>query len=419
MSKRLPARPNLEYLKSEAKDLLRAFQRGDGAVLRQIRNYHPRRRDLNDETIAAGEFGLQDAQLVVARQYSFESWPQLVAELELTPLKRVLEEAILSGDVAAVEELVTTHPELLRTNVRSRNGGPPLSFAADAGQLEIVKVLLPLAPQDADRAKHAFNRAALQGHLDIARYLLDEKPELGADLKFALFGPCEALKAEAIAFLAELGADPNAVWENGGTPLDMALCTYSQTGRSACIEALVQAGVRYDDGPEMDLHRGRLDRLQERLEAAADLLHRPSTFRNGLEYGGLYGGAPLVRPTLLHIAVEFGELEAAEILLAAGADSNARCVPDAEGIGDQTPIFHVASSRHPQALAMLSLLVERGADLNARAAIRVPQNGLQGVQPQDPVLRDITPLAYALNYPNGDEPRAEIVEALRAHGAAQ
>ena len=177
--------------------------------------------------------------------------------------------------------------------------------------------------------------------------------------------------------------------------------------------------MRYDDGPEMDLHRGRLDRLQERLEAAADLLHRPSTFRNGLEYGGLYGGAPLVRPTLLHIAVEFGELEAAEILLAAGADSNARCVPDAEGIGDQTPIFHVASSRHPQALAMLSLLVERGADLNARAAIRVPQNGLQGVQPQDPVLRDITPLAYALNYPNGDEPRAEIVEALRAHGAAQ
>ena len=135
MSKRLPARPNLEYLKSEAKDLLRAFQRGDGAVLRQIRSYHPRRRDLNDETIAAGEFGLQDAQLVVARQYSFESWPQLVAELELTPLKRALEEAILSGDGAAVEELVTTHPELLRTNVRSRNPGPPLSFAAAAGQL--------------------------------------------------------------------------------------------------------------------------------------------------------------------------------------------------------------------------------------------------------------------------------------------
>ena len=118
MSKRLPARPSLEYLKNEAKGLLRAFRRGDSAVLRQIRSYHPRRRDLNDETIAAGEFGLQDAQLVVARQYSFESWPQLVAELELTPLKRALEEAILCGDGAAVEKLISAHPDLLNVNVR-------------------------------------------------------------------------------------------------------------------------------------------------------------------------------------------------------------------------------------------------------------------------------------------------------------
>lgn len=419
MSKRLPARPNLEYLKNEAKDLLRAFQRGDSAVLRQIRSHHPRRRDLNDETIAAGEFGLQDAQLVVARQYSFESWLQLVDELELTPRKIQLVEAIDGGDGAAVEELLTAYPELLRTNVRSRNSGPPLSFAANAGQLEIVKVLLPLAPQGAEHAKHAFNRATLQGHLDIARYLLDEIPELGADLKFALFGPCEALAAEAIPFLVELGADPNAVWENGGTPLDMALCTYSQTGRSACVEALVKAGVRYEDGPEMDLHRGRLDLLQERLVADPDLPHRPSVFRSGLEYGGLYGGAPLVRATLLHIAAEFGELPAAEALLHAGADSNARCQSDAEGIGDQTPIFHVVTSSHPQALSMLSLLVDRGADLHIRATIRVPQNGLQGARPQDPVLRDITPLAYALSYPNSDEPRAEIVAALRERGAAE
>ncbi len=416
MSKRLPARPNLEYLKNEAKDLLRAFQRGDSSVMRLIRTHHPRRRDLNDATIATGEFGLQDAQLVVARQYRFESWPQLVAELELTPLKLELEEAILGGDGAAVEKLIGAHPDLLNANVRARNSGPPLSFAANEGQLEVVKVLLRFAPSNLE---HAFNRANLQGHLDISRYFLAERPELGADLKFALFGPCEALKVEAIPFLAELGADPNAVWENGGTPLDMAICTYSQTGRSACVEALVKAGVRYEDGPEMDLHRGRLDSLQERLDADADLLHRPSTFRSGLEYGGLYGGAPLVRPTLLHIGAEFGELAAAELLLVAGADSNARCVPDAEGIGDQTPIFHVVSSRHPRALEMLSLLADSEADLNARATIRVPQNGLQGVQPQDPVLRAVTPLAYALHYPNGDGPRVEIVEALRARGATE
>ena len=69
-------------------------------------------------------------------------------------------------------------------------------------------------------------------------------------MKCALFGPCESLKPAAIQLLIQLGADPNAVWENGGTPLDMAICSYMHKGRSETIETLVVGGANYEDGPE-------------------------------------------------------------------------------------------------------------------------------------------------------------------------
>jgi hypothetical protein len=54
MSRHLPARPNLEYLKKQAKALLRA---------------HP-------------GWQLADAQHALAREYGFESWPKLKAHVE-------------------------------------------------------------------------------------------------------------------------------------------------------------------------------------------------------------------------------------------------------------------------------------------------------------------------------------------------
>lgn len=332
--------------------------------------------------------------------------------------KNALEQAIRDDDLDAVVTLVTEHPELLTADIRSRNSGPPLSLAADLGKLEIVKALLRFNPPDFERA---FGRASLQGHLDIVRFLFEQRPQLGDNLKFALFGPCEALKASAIPLLIELGADPNAVWENGGTPLDMAICSYMCEGRPACIEALVTGGVDYEESPEMDIHRGRLDLLTTRLDADPALVHRPSEFRAGKEYGGLYGGAPLIRPTLLHICAEFGALAAAQLLIERGADLDARCLPDEHGIGDQTPIFHAVASNNNHAFPVLELLVAKGADLNARATVRVPSTGLQSVLPDDPLLQNVTPLGYALNYPNDEhhKPHEDAIAFLRRHGGVE
>ncbi|MEE3258095.1 MAG: hypothetical protein VX293_02680 [Candidatus Latescibacterota bacterium] len=321
-------------------------------------------------------------------------------------------------DLSAVEALIDEHPELMGVHIRSRSWGPPLSHAANLGKLEIIKALMRRNPEDIEQA---FGRATLQGQLDVTRFLLEQKPELGRDLKFALFGPCGALNAEAIPFLIALDADPNAIWENGGTPLDMAICTYTHKGRPACIEALVQGGVDYEDGPEMDIHRRRVDLLTARLDADLELVYRPSAFRAGKEYGGLYGGAPLIRPTRLHICAEFGAVEEARLLIERGANPDARCLPDADGIGDQTPIFHAVAASESHAFLVLELLVEKGADFNARATVRVPRAGLQSVQSDDPVLENATPLGYALNYPNSlhHKPHEDAVAFLRGHGGIE
>lgn len=79
MSKSLPAQPNLRQLKTRAKDLHKAHQQADPQAIRRIAEHHPRLSGLPDADIIATGFNLQDAQLVVAREYGFPSWPKLTA----------------------------------------------------------------------------------------------------------------------------------------------------------------------------------------------------------------------------------------------------------------------------------------------------------------------------------------------------
>ncbi len=71
-SPRLPARPSLEQLRKQAKELLRACRDGDGAALERVRRHKPQATDPS----------LADAQFALAREYGFESWPRLVHHVE-------------------------------------------------------------------------------------------------------------------------------------------------------------------------------------------------------------------------------------------------------------------------------------------------------------------------------------------------
>jgi ankyrin repeat protein len=69
----------------------------------------------------------------------------------------------------------------------------------------------------------------------------------------------------------------------------------------------------------------------------------------------------------LHVAAEYNQLPAAALLLDRGADVNARATIDGAGIGGQTPIFHAVSQFDDGGLPLTEVLIDRGADLTIRA----------------------------------------------------
>jgi ankyrin repeat protein len=73
--------------------------------------------------------------------------------------------------------------------------------------------------------------------------------------------------------------------------------------------------------------------------------------------------------TLLHVAAEYGNLEAAMLLLDRGADVNAQAAMDTSGIGGQRPILHAVTQCGDGGLPVAQLLLERGADLLVRAKL--------------------------------------------------
>lgn len=73
MKKTLPARPSLEHLKAQAKDLLAAAARADATALERIRAELPAARF----AVESMKLALHDAQSVIAREYGFASFAEL------------------------------------------------------------------------------------------------------------------------------------------------------------------------------------------------------------------------------------------------------------------------------------------------------------------------------------------------------
>lgn len=84
MAKTLPARPHLEQLKKQAKELLQNYKTNDGETLARIRAYVPRLAEKSAADIAKERFVLQDAQHVLAREYGFADWDAMATAIKPT-----------------------------------------------------------------------------------------------------------------------------------------------------------------------------------------------------------------------------------------------------------------------------------------------------------------------------------------------
>jgi len=389
-----PVRPNLEQLRHQAKDLLRAVREGDADAIAELRRHHlgkdPKRVD---PAVAK----LADAQAALARSYGLPNWARLVTACRMT-------DAIWRSDVEAVRTLVAKNPKLMQESARGvadSNWGPPMSYAANVGQDAIVQMLREMGAAD---PQHAFDRACLQGKLETARMLhaMGARPIPGC-----VMGPCETLSDSGLALLFELGADLADEHGDHLAPIALLLQTYCRypEGKHRCLELVAARGVVLPDTPPMAMHRGWIDLLETHLRRDPQLLNR--TFSHEEIYPPALGchadhslslhGTPLAGTTLLHMCVDFDEIEMARWLIAHGADVNASAEVDADGFGGHTPLFGCVVSqsclcRRQQDGEFARLLLDHGADPNARASLRkrlrfVPDESVHE-------FHDVTPISW-------------------------
>ena len=105
MSGELPVRPSLEHLKNQAKALLRACRENDAEAVARFGSLLP----------PGAAPKLAHAQLLVARQYGFASWPKLKAHALAAPEADPVElakAAFAADDATSLRRLLARHPEL-------------------------------------------------------------------------------------------------------------------------------------------------------------------------------------------------------------------------------------------------------------------------------------------------------------------
>jgi ankyrin repeat protein len=100
--KSLPEHPSLEQYKKQAKDLLHSHRKAAPQALDRIARNHPRLHNQPPDVIRTAPLRLADAQLVIAREHGFESWPKFEKHVETLRLTR--EVAALADPAAAFIE---------------------------------------------------------------------------------------------------------------------------------------------------------------------------------------------------------------------------------------------------------------------------------------------------------------------------
>jgi ankyrin repeat protein len=191
--KQLPARPSLEQYKKQAKDLLRSHSAAEPDALNRIKRHHPILHKLSRAEISSTHFTLTDAQLILAREHSFESWPKFAAYIETLrlirtvadlpdPVAAFIEAACVprhsghgSGTLEHAELILARYPQVATANIYT---------AAILADEATVQKLLAQNPKNATTIGGPHNWDALT-HLCFSRYLRLDKSRSEAFVRTA------------------------------------------------------------------------------------------------------------------------------------------------------------------------------------------------------------------------------------------
>ena len=390
--RRLPAQPNLEQLKKQAKELLEQFRSGDPAAIAEVQQFE-RKPDPSN-------FALNDAQRVLARAYNFESWPKLKAFVDGVTVTRFAE-AAQAGDLAQVRSMLASRPELVGMDGSGGDERRALHYAVMRRDAPMVKLLMEAG---ADARKGVYPHRDATSALVLARdrefpeivSIIEEEERLRREEMSCPNATVSPVQEQIVAAIVH-GDDATAMRlleedqsliqacdRNGGTPLHVA----AQVSNIEMMEWLLErrANVRKKDVREMtpldraayaagrhddfgqrfpEIARLLIDRGAEMTIAAAVALGDQEQVRTMIAADP----APLKRSTrsggLLTLAVNHNQLEMVRLLLDLGADVDERVL--IEELEEPTlswgaPLWHAARNNQ---IDIGRLLLERGADPDA------------------------------------------------------
>lgn len=333
----LPPNPNLDHLKSQAKDLLRARTSHDLIAAQRIREFHPRFQECTDAMIFDARFRLSDAQLTIARERGFASWARLKRRIEKPtvadrldlPLRERIEnlafrqavDLLDQGDVVNLRVHLNTYPHQVRERVTFEGG----NYFRHPTLLEFV-------------AENPVRRGTLPDNIvEVAKVILDagakeDQSALNDTLGLISTGrvPRECrVQLPLIDLLCAYGAEPTS-----------ATLGALAHGEMEAVDALLRNGARLDLVLAAGL--GRVEDFQRFLPTST-----------GEE-----------RHRALALAAQHGHAEIVRLLLNGGCDPN-RYNP----VGfhaHSTPLHQAAARGHVE---IVRLLVEHGARADIRDTI--------------------------------------------------
>jgi hypothetical protein len=293
--KPLPPNANLDHLKYQAKDLIKAHAARDPQAAQRIREFHARFHRATDAAVFDAHLSLSDAQLTIARERGFANWarlkrhiqkPTLTDNLSLPPHERIENatfrravDLLDAGDVEGLRAHLKAHSNLVRQHVTLEGG----NYFRNPTLLEFV-------------AENPVRRGTLPANIiQVTKEILDagaktDQNALNETLGLVCSGcvPRECrVQLPLIDLLCEYGADP-----------DSAMPVALPHGEFEAVDALIRNGARIDLRAAAGL--GRVEDSQRLLASAnADDRHRA-----------------------LALAAQFGHTAIVRLLLDAGEDPN-------------------------------------------------------------------------------------------------
>jgi hypothetical protein len=364
----LPARPNLEQYKKRAKDLVKVCKSGDRDALcawvtewvealvklydldtRLPRDGHraytpaeigyriQRTVDRLTQHLspanqpASAACTLTRAQFVLAREHGFASWPKFAAHLEglagaRSPVSAFVD-AIVNGDLAALEKLLSENPALVGARSTREHRSTLLHYVSANGVED-------------------FRQKTPQNIVEIARLLL----KAGAAESDAYGGRSTTLGLTATSYHPEAAGVQLALLEllieqgaaidgpDGGSAVNGCL----RNGRGQAAEFLAQRGARLD--LEGAAGVGRLDVVKTFFGDDGNL--KPPATQTQMHAGFAW-------------ACEFGRTDVVDFLLQRGIEVGAKLTQH----GGETGLHWAAFAGH---VDIVGLLLERGAPVDVK-----------------------------------------------------